>query len=80
MPKPFDTVDPSEIENLGVQPLNSLQVLGIEAQLVCEILQGQELAEDVDLDGVMENEKQAIYRSAREDAINAFKLMREIVG
>jgi hypothetical protein len=80
MNKSFEVIDPSEIEHLGRQPLLSLQILGVEAQIASEVLAGQEHAEDVDLTDVLELEKEGIYRSALEDCVNAFKLMRAIRG
>jgi hypothetical protein len=80
MPEPFAIVDASEIKSLGREPIRDIRVSGIEAQLIVEVLEGQEHAEIPDLDGVQDFEKEGIYKSAVEDCVNAFRLMRAIRG
>ena len=66
MPEPFEIVDESEIQYLGVQPILSLQINGVEAQMVAI--------------GVLDLEREAIYKNALADCVKAFRLMREIRG
>jgi len=70
----------SEVKSVYPEPVISLQVIGIEAQIVTEILQGQEYAETPYIDDIQDFERDAIYRAALEDAVNAVKLMRELRG
>jgi len=78
MPKPFDKIYIPEIVYIKGIHQKRLAITGVEAEMVCEILNRQDSVETPDLEGVQDFELQKIYESALEDAVTGVKLMREI--